>query len=140
MALIPDLPVSTTVAAADLFVKDDGADTNKITAQNAANGLFSLVTNKDIRGYHASVPASGSLNFTVANSTSAFLFTTGVNTNQAGAYIINVTSSGAMAIKTVLSASQITISSSTNTLSVSNSNTSNYAQCCFVMTRGSVSI
>lgn len=44
MALIPDLPASTTVASTDVFIKDTGSATNKITAPNLANGLFSAAT------------------------------------------------------------------------------------------------
>lgn len=44
MALIPDLPASTSVASTDVFVKDTGSATQKITAPNLANGLFSAAT------------------------------------------------------------------------------------------------
>lgn len=44
MALIPDLPAATTVASTDVFIKDTGSATNKITAPNLANGLFGAAT------------------------------------------------------------------------------------------------
>ena len=39
MALITDLPASTTVASTDVFVKDTGSATQKITAPNLANQM-----------------------------------------------------------------------------------------------------
>lgn len=44
MALIPDLPASTSVASTDVFVKDTGSATQKITAPNLADGLFLAAT------------------------------------------------------------------------------------------------
>lgn len=40
MALITDLPASTSVASSDVFVKDTGRTTQKITAPNMASGLI----------------------------------------------------------------------------------------------------
>lgn len=42
MALIPDLPASSSVASTDAFVKDTGSATQKITAPNLANGLVAM--------------------------------------------------------------------------------------------------
>ena len=42
MALITDLPASTTVASTDVFIKDTGSATQKITGANAADGLLGL--------------------------------------------------------------------------------------------------
>lgn len=42
MALIPDLPASTSVASTDVFVKDTGSTTQKITAPNLANELVAI--------------------------------------------------------------------------------------------------
>ena len=39
MALITDLPAATTVASTDVFLKDTGSATQKITAANLAAGL-----------------------------------------------------------------------------------------------------
>lgn len=42
MALITDLPASTTISSTDLFVKDTGSATQKITGQNTADQLLAL--------------------------------------------------------------------------------------------------
>lgn len=43
MALITDLPASTTLATSDLLIKDTGSATQKITAANALNSIFKYV-------------------------------------------------------------------------------------------------
>lgn len=43
MALIPDLPAATTAVSTDVFVKDTGSATQKLTAENLRKSLISYV-------------------------------------------------------------------------------------------------
>lgn len=59
MALITDLPASTTVASTDVFIKDTGSATQKITGANAADGLLGLGSVSTTSSGVISNPSSG---------------------------------------------------------------------------------
>ena len=69
MALIPDLPEATTVASTDVFIKDTGAQTQKITAPNLAN---QLVKTGSFTGTIASIPANGDSAAVIAAAISGY--------------------------------------------------------------------
>lgn len=66
MALIPDLPASASLASTDVFAKDTGSTTQKITAENLAKGLASILPIN-----YTSVPITNSK---VSGSITAFTY------------------------------------------------------------------
>ena len=88
------------------------------TIQSFVNGLgaFSIVSGITTSSY--------ALKFDVANYTRALVISDGSNNTVKGAYILYVTGSGTVSYVTILSASQITITTSTNTITFSASGSS----------------
>lgn len=69
MPLIPDLPASSTVAATDVFIKDTGSVSEKITAPDLANALLEQ-TNSTTTSTVASIITAAS-GYTISAATLA---------------------------------------------------------------------
>ena len=72
------------------------------------------------------IPAGETASFTVGNSTRFVLFTSGAASTMKGAWIFNSNASGSLSNAAVLSASNVTISTSTNSLDLSFSAVGSY--------------
>lgn len=79
--------------------------------------------------YIGSIQKSSSATFNIPNSYKGLVITFGVANNMNGLYLINTSSSGAVSCLPVLSASDLTITKATNSLTIANRN-ENYAAIC----------
>ena len=73
------------------------------------------------------ISANTAYNFTVANGTRFVLFISGAASSSKGAYIFNVTTSGNVSNVPILAASGLTITSSTNSVTLNCTGAGSYA-------------
>lgn len=138
MALIPDLPEANSLASTDLLVKDTGAATQKITAENAASSLLSLFPTVPItKGGTGATTANGARNnlevkpmyswtlnsgvaasFTVSNSSRHFVVVVGSSTIRDGMFLVRASSTGGMGVTDIHKGSSLSYSTTTNNFTI----------------------
>lgn len=94
--------------------------TNDKTVVGAINETYTTAVKRAV----LSAPISGSTTITMPNSVRGKLWAIGAGTNQKGLWIYSVNASGGVNIVEVKGASQITLTTATNSLTVANSSTS----------------
>ena len=75
----------------------------------------------ELFGFSSTISANGTKTLTLANMTRFVLFTSANSANSKGMYIVHTTSGGGVSTAAVLAASNITLTTATNSLTISNS-------------------
>ena len=136
MALITDLPATTTLSNSNVFVVDTGTTTNKITAANAGAELFRI--GAPIEVSENTVNAGESITITFGTYTHALIVTAGYVSTAQNLYIA---SSAATALQLATFGTSSTMTATVNGLNLTIANSGTYnAYVDLIVFRGSITV